>query len=120
LLIYQCKQKIKTDYFLKIKTQDKMKKIIYLSLLLAFISVGNIVAQTSASNHEHETEPPEPKEEIRMEKKHAKIHERKVQREKLRHAKHNLKMERYRQKHTPAITSGAVGYDGVAHKRRRK
>ena len=97
-----------------------MKKIIYLSIFFAFIAIGNIVAQTSASNHEHETEPPEPKEEIRMEKKHAKIHERKVQKEKLRHAKHNQRMDRYRQRHTPAITSGAVGYDGVAHKRRRK
>lgn len=89
-----------------------MKKIIYLCLLFTFIGFSAALAQISNSNHEHETEPPEPKEEVRMEKKHAKTHEKRVAREKVRHAKHNLRMERYRIKHSATPTYNAVGYDG--------
>ncbi len=100
-----------------------MKKIIYISLLFTFFGLSTALAQISNSDHEHETDPPEPQETIRMEKKHAKTHEKRVAKEKIRHTRHNLKMERYRIRHTSPATYSAIGYDGhskgKSHKKSR-
>ena len=104
-----------------------MKKIIFTIFLLAsFGFMSSSFAQVSVSTHEHETEPPEPMEVIRSEKKNSKKHERQVKKEKERHAKHNLRMEKKRLKHSSDATFGAIGYDngvkysGRAHKRHLK
>lgn len=103
-----------------------MKNIIFISIFFVFAGLGNCFAQESASTHVHETEAPEPSEEIRMEKKNSKKHEHQLKKEKERHAKHNLKMEKRRLRHSGDATFGAIGYDNGgkysarAHKRHLK
>lgn len=104
-----------------------MKKTIFVIFLFASMCLTSYsFAQVSVSKHEHETEAPDPSEEIRMEKKNTKKHERIIKKEKERHARHNLKMEKKRIKHSGDVTFGAIGYDngakysGRAHKRHLK
>ncbi|TAH25186.1 MAG: hypothetical protein EAZ07_07810 [Cytophagales bacterium] len=104
-----------------------MKNIFKLIIFILGIGLASIAnAQISNSTHTHETVPPDPAEEIQLEKKYSKKHIRQAKKEKERHAKHNLKMEKKRLKSSGDAHFGAIGYDGVskysgkAHKRHLK
>jgi hypothetical protein len=90
-----------------------MKKLTYsLIIFCSIIFTQSLLAQESKSNHEHETEIPDPQDEIKMEKKLAKKHNSHEQKMKEHHAKENLKHEKHRMKHNGTAHFGAIGYDG--------